>query len=79
LANDPVGSGLAASLARPGGNVTGLSLLAPDLAGKRLEAFYASFCPMFADWPFWEMPAIPPPWLKWSTSRRQLTGSDLRR
>jgi putative ABC transport system substrate-binding protein len=37
LANDPVGSGLAASLARPGGNVTGLSLLAPDLAGKRLE------------------------------------------
>jgi hypothetical protein len=40
---------------------------------------YASFCPMFADWPFWEMPAIPPPWLKWSTSRRQLTGSDLRR
>ena len=37
LANDPVGSGLATSLARPGGNVTGLSLLAPDLAGKRLE------------------------------------------
>ena len=37
LANDPVGSGRAASLARPGGNVTGLSLLAPDLAGKRLE------------------------------------------
>jgi len=37
LANDPVGSGLAASLARPGGNVAGLSLLAPDLAGKRLE------------------------------------------
>jgi putative ABC transport system substrate-binding protein len=37
LANDPVGSGLVASLARPGGNVTGLSLLAPDLAGKRLE------------------------------------------
>jgi putative ABC transport system substrate-binding protein len=37
LANDPVGSGLAASLARPGGNVTGLSLLSPDLAGKRLE------------------------------------------
>src|SRR3977135_1793116 len=38
LANDPVGSGLAATLARPGGNVTGLSLLSPDLAGKRLEA-----------------------------------------
>jgi putative ABC transport system substrate-binding protein len=37
VANDPVGSGLVASLARPGGNVTGLSLQAPDLAGKRLE------------------------------------------
>ena len=36
-ANDPVGSGYVASLARPGGNVTGLSNQAPDLAGKRLE------------------------------------------
>jgi putative tryptophan/tyrosine transport system substrate-binding protein len=34
---DPLGSGLVASLARPGGNVTGLSLMVPDLAGKRLE------------------------------------------
>jgi putative ABC transport system substrate-binding protein len=33
---DPVGSGLVASLARPGGNVTGLSLQSPDIAGKRL-------------------------------------------
>jgi ABC-type uncharacterized transport system substrate-binding protein len=37
LSNDPVGSGLVASLARPGGNVTGLSTQFTDLAGKRLE------------------------------------------
>jgi putative ABC transport system substrate-binding protein len=36
-ANDPVGAGLVASLARPGGNITGLSTLAPELSGKRLE------------------------------------------
>jgi putative tryptophan/tyrosine transport system substrate-binding protein len=37
LAGDPVGSGLVASLGRPGGNVTGLSAQSPDLAGKRVE------------------------------------------
>jgi ABC-type uncharacterized transport system substrate-binding protein len=37
LAADPVGSGLVASLARPGGNLTGLSILSSDLAGKRIE------------------------------------------
>ena len=36
-AADPVGSGLVTSLARPGGNVTGLSALGPELVGKRLE------------------------------------------
>jgi len=35
--HDPVGSGLVASLARPGGNVTGLSNLSPALVGKQLE------------------------------------------
>ncbi len=35
--DDPVGSGLIASLARPGGNVTGLSRLTPELVGKHLE------------------------------------------
>jgi len=36
-AADPLGTGLVASLARPGGNVTGLSLMSADLVGKRLE------------------------------------------
>src|SRR5207253_11454676 len=36
-AGDPVGSGLVTSLARPGGNVTGLSDLTPELVGKCLE------------------------------------------
>ncbi|TAL44364.1 MAG: ABC transporter substrate-binding protein, partial [Salinibacterium sp.] len=35
--SDPVASGLVTSLARPGGNVTGLSVLGPDLVGKALE------------------------------------------
>src|SRR5262249_3584582 len=36
-ASDPVGTGLVASLRRPGGNVTGLSIQSQDLSGKRLE------------------------------------------
>ena len=35
--NDSVANGFVASLARPGGNITGLSTLAPELSGKRLE------------------------------------------
>ena len=35
--NDPVGNGFVVSLARPGGNVTGLATLAPEISGKRLE------------------------------------------
>jgi putative ABC transport system substrate-binding protein len=35
--SDPVGSGFVTSLARPGGNITGMSVASPDLAGKRIE------------------------------------------
>src|SRR5262245_44188941 len=37
ISADPVGAGFAASLARPGGNITGMSILAPDTGAKRLE------------------------------------------
>ena len=37
ISSDPVGTGFVASLARPGGNVTGNSTISPDLSGKRLE------------------------------------------
>jgi len=35
--SDPVGSGFVASLARPGGNITGLATLTPEISGKQLE------------------------------------------
>ena len=42
-APDPVGTGLVSSLARPGGNITGLSTMASDLDGKRLELLKEAF------------------------------------
>jgi putative ABC transport system substrate-binding protein len=40
VAGDPVGAGLAASLAHPGGNATGVSMLVAELVGKRLELLH---------------------------------------
>src|SRR5205823_12747439 len=37
VSSDPVGDGIVTSLAHPGGNVTGLSLMAPELEAKRLQ------------------------------------------
>jgi putative tryptophan/tyrosine transport system substrate-binding protein len=39
-AGDPVGTGLVASLARPGGNITGLSIQGTDTVGKRLDLLH---------------------------------------
>ncbi|HEX7233031.1 MAG TPA: ABC transporter substrate-binding protein, partial [Candidatus Binatia bacterium] len=43
LANDPLGDGQVASLARPGGNLTGFSIFATELNGKRLELLQGTF------------------------------------
>src|SRR5262249_55138983 len=57
-AGDPVGTGVVTSLARPGGNVTGLSSQTTDTAGKRLELLLR-LCPASADWRSWPTSTIP--------------------
>ena len=48
--DDPVGSGFVASLARPGGNITGLATLAPEIGGKQLELLKEIFSQALAEW-----------------------------
>src|ERR1700687_473549 len=43
VSSDPVGDGLVASLAHPGGNITGLSVMAPELGGKRVQLLPQTF------------------------------------
>jgi putative ABC transport system substrate-binding protein len=43
VSSDPVGEGLVASLAHPGGNITGLSMMAPELGEKRLQLLHETF------------------------------------
>src|SRR5262245_35491483 len=56
--SDPVGVGLVASLARPGGNITGNSLMAPDLSAKRLEILHM-LGPQYPDLRSSGIPRIP--------------------
>jgi ABC-type uncharacterized transport system substrate-binding protein len=56
---DPVASGLADSLAKPGGNVTGLSVLEENLSGKRLEILKEAFPKMTRVGYLWNPRAVP--------------------
>jgi putative ABC transport system substrate-binding protein len=69
VSGDAVGAGLVQSLARPGGNVTGLSGLHTDTAGKRLE-LCGSLCRVCAGWRSWPTSAAPMRRWKCRGSRR---------
>jgi putative ABC transport system substrate-binding protein len=64
ISGDPVGTGLVASLARPGGNVTGLSMISPELATKRLQLLKETVPGVSRVAVVWN-PAIPAKALDW--------------
>src|SRR5262245_54413433 len=72
---DPVGVGFVASLARPGGNVTGLSALTADLAGKRLDLLREAISNL-GRLAIWAMSAIRSPCWSWASCRRRPVRSD---
>jgi putative ABC transport system substrate-binding protein len=65
---DPLGTGLVASLARPGGNVTGLSGLAPELSGKRLDLLKEAFPKISRIAVFWN-PTSPSNAISWKETQ----------
>ena len=77
VASDPVGTGLVASLARPGGNVTGLSTQQTDLAGKRLELL-REVVPGLRRLAIMANVDYPAPCWKWARSRQRPARSALR-
>jgi putative ABC transport system substrate-binding protein len=73
---DPVGAGLVASLARPGGNLTGLSLMSPELSEKRMELLKEAF-PMVSRVAVLRDPRIPPMDLPPTEAAARARGLDL--
>ena len=73
-AGDPVGSGLVATLARPGGNVTGVSSQASDSAGKRLELL-REMVPGLRRFAALPISPVPSPRWSWRKFGRRLTRS----
>ena len=83
VAFDPVRSGLVQSLARPAGNVTGVSIMQPDVVGKRLKLLRQAI-PSSTDWASWLTLAMPSrcwrqiglsPWLKHLGSKQRGSAS----
>ena len=73
-AGDPLGSGLVASLARPDGNVTGMSLMVPELGGKRLELLKELLPRLSRVAVLWNAANPYPPILQRDADRRPNTG-----
>jgi putative ABC transport system substrate-binding protein len=77
VAADPVGAGLVTSLARPGGNSTGLSLMIPDLSGKRLEFLKEAVPHLSRVAALWHQDAPVGPYLKETQAAAQALGLQL--
>jgi putative ABC transport system substrate-binding protein len=77
VSGDPVGEGLVASLARPGGNITGLSSRAPEVSGKRLELLQAAVPHLSRVAALWHRDAPVGPYLTETQAAAQALGLQL--
>jgi putative ABC transport system substrate-binding protein len=77
VAGDPVGAGLVASRARPGGNITGLSMMIPDLSGKRLEILKEAVPHLSRVAALWHRDAPVGPYVKETQAAAQALGLQL--